>query len=822
MVITLERKGRRSEPLEMKDARKLVWKVAFAWLVLFPLAQEDVRSQTIPSPGAVSFTQYNYFPVSFRKYRDTIFFRVVSVHNSRPNPSGPLVLQVWATIAPTSGKGTINGAKLAEVDLGTVPGQSGPYPGKKAFPEFQARANLPPSGSYNVLFVLLEWIEGQLVPIDWGNLQDGLIVTEPPRISVQPVSPTPPGSAMFHGQPVSFYVIASGGDLKFQWKKDGVDINPDRYLGGDAWKVVSGVTRSELSFKAGSGQGINSGTLSDAGIYSVVITNDWGSVTSSGAVLSLITPLRITGRFFPTEVAAGRVSEFRVTAEGYGLMRYQWFKDGMAIPDAVNSRLTLSPVRWTDAGRYKVVVSDEVGSLTSLESVLTVIGPPSIIKQPQPVSVLAGQSATFSVSAEGPVGWHTHYRWVKRNSLTDRVTEIAQDREKTDNGNGTASSLTLTAVNAAHAGLYSVEVSTNWGSVISEEVLLTVSEPGSPLISVQPSVTTAVEGQTVSLSIVASGAAPLSYQWRKDAVAIPGATSSTLTLVGVSASNSGIYSVIVANGKGSVTSSEARLTVESISLIGNVSIRTNLDSFQSLIMGLTISGSPKSVLVRAVGPGLRGFGVDNAMPDPVLSVFWDGFRTATSDNWDDEARLAKAAGAVGAFPLAKGSKDAAILTSFSGGRTAHVQGAYGGGVLVEAYDTELSQISARLANVSARSRAGFGSNTLIAGFSIVGTVPKRILIRAVGPTLRSFGVTDALMDPKLEVYKGNVLWAKNDNWNWREPLGFTFRSVGAFPLPIDSLDAAIDMTLSPGGYTVHVSPASGLPGEALIEIYEVP
>jgi len=139
---------------------------------------------------------------------------------------------------------------------------------------------------------------------------------------------------------------------------------------------------------------------------------------------------------------------------------------------------------------------------------------------------------------------------------------------------------------------------------------------------------------------------------------------------------------------------------------------------------------------------------------------------------------------------------------------------------VEAYDS-LPGNSQRLINLSARNRVGSGADVLIAGFSIAGAGTKRLLIRAVGPTLAAFGVTGVLADPKLEVYDGNTKVVENDDWE--VGLAPTFGAVGAFAFAGGSKDAAAIVTLAAGkSYTVHASGVGGATGEGLIEIYELP
>jgi hypothetical protein len=251
--------------------------------------------------------------------------------------------------------------------------------------------------------------------------------------------------------------------------------------------------------------------------------------------------------------------------------------------------------------------------------------------------------------------------------------------------------------------------------------------------------------------------------------------------------------------------------------LSNLSVRTSLAGGQTLIVGVTVSGGWRNVLVRAAGPALASFGLASAMADPRLELYHGAAKILENDNWP--ATLAATAASVGAFPFAAGSTDAGFVQGIDGARSIQVRGADAGTVLVEAYDTGTGS-SPRFVNLSARNRVGTGDDILIAGFNLTGTGMKQLVIRAVGPKLAAFGVPGALADPKLEVY--NAAGAKvAENDNWVPTLAGAFTMVGAFPLDAGSRDAALIASLQPGGYTVQVRGADGGTGEALIEIYEV-
>jgi hypothetical protein len=345
-----------------------------------------------------------------------------------------------------------------------------------------------------------------------------------------------------------------------------------------------------------------------------------------------------------------------------------------------------------------------------------------------------------------------------------------------------------------------------------------------PAFTSHPASQTVTAGASVTLTAIATGSPTPTLQWQKNGSPLPGQTGSSLTLTNVQPGDAGSYTCVASNAAATVTSNAASVGVSSEPApggrISNVSVRTTLASAQTLIVGFTMQGGAKPVVVRAVGPGLANFGVAGSMPDPRLLLYKETAMLTQNDNWGGASSLTNVFAAVGAFPLPAASLDSALMRTVEGGHTAQVSGPAGGNVLVEAYDAGTGA-SPRLSNISARNFVGTGGDILIAGFTIAGSGPKNLLIRAVGPTLGAFGVPGTLADPKVAVYNtaGTVV-AENDSWS--ASLSGVFTGVGAFPLAAGSKDAAFTLALPPGGYTVQVSGADGGTGEALVEVYELP
>ena len=139
----------------------------------------------------------------------------------------------------------------------------------------------------------------------------------------------------------------------------------------------------------------------------------------------------------------------------------------------------------------------------------------------------------------------------------------------------------------------------------------------------------------------------------------------------------------------------------------------------------------------------------------------------------------------------------------------------------------MASSGAAMSNISMLARVTGGDDALTSGFVISGQTPRQVLVRAIGPSLASFGLTDPLGLPQLTVFKGSRVIGSNEGWGKDEDtikvLTEAFDRAGAFRLQDSaSRDAAIILTLQPGPYTMQVKSADSKAGAALLEVYEIP
>ncbi len=372
------------------------------------------------------------------------------------------------------------------------------------------------------------------------------------------------------------------------------------------------------------------------------------------------------------------------------------------------------------------------------------------------------------------------------------------------------------------------------GTAATSLDLTVMPAPGAPVFTLHPRSVRARIGQSVTLTAAVTTAPATTYTWFFRGGEFCNTDAPVLALNDITAAYAGDYFCVATNPAGTARSATATLTLEFSGLV-NLSARASVGTGDNVVIpGITVRGAaPKTLLIRAAGPALAGFGVTGTLANPVVNVFTAaGEKILVNDNWSevpDVAGLRSAAAAQGAFALPEGSRDAAMLVTVApGSYTVQVTGAGTGAAaqgvaIVEVYEADAG--SSTLVNLSCRARVGTGGDILIAGFAIAGSEAKRVLIRAVGPTLGGLGVSGTLADPRLELIRQGAPAASppvatNDNWD--AALALVFSSVGAFALTPGSRDAALVVTLEPGSYTAQVSGVNNTTGVAIVEVYELP
>jgi ASPM-SPD-2-Hydin domain-containing protein/Ig-like domain-containing protein len=329
------------------------------------------------------------------------------------------------------------------------------------------------------------------------------------------------------------------------------------------------------------------------------------SVSMSGAGVGVAPS--IVAQPVSISILVGQTATFSVTATGTAPLAYQWKMNGTAIAGATGSTYT-TPTETTsnNGAQFTVAVSNAAGTVISNAATLTVTTTPvapSITTQPSNQTIFAGQTATFSVVANGtsPLS----YQWSQNGTAI---------------GGATSSSYTTPTETTSNSGAtFSVVVSNSAGNAASNNATLTVNpDPVAPTITSQPASQTINAGQTATFSVTASGTAPLSYQWLQNGTAIGGATSSSYTTPVESVSNSGThFSVTVSNTAGSVTSNTATLTVNGV--IGALNPSTNSLNFNSVTVTMNstlpvifTNAGTASITISSVtvsGTGFTGSGI---------------------------------------------------------------------------------------------------------------------------------------------------------------------------------------------------------------------
>jgi len=258
----------------------------------------------------------------------------------------------------------------------------------------------------------------------------------PPSITLQPRPFTG-----LTGDSLVLRVEASGTKpLAYQWLKDG--------------QSIAGQTSESLV--------VESVQESDAGTYSVLVTNEAGSATSDSAVVSITTPVTITAQPQGRTAPAGTSVTFSVTATGTEPITFQWLKNGEKITGMTSSTYSVSSVATSDTGGYQVLISNPAGDQISQTATLRVAQPVTIVTQPVSTQIRQGQPYKLEILASGTEP--LTYQWYKDGAVV---------------AGATASTLQIVDAGVSDAGDYSVVVGNEVGDVTSSLATVGVLLPPS-------------------------------------------------------------------------------------------------------------------------------------------------------------------------------------------------------------------------------------------------------------------------------------------------------------------------------------------------------
>ncbi len=447
-------------------------------------------------------------------------------------------------------------------------------------------------------------------------------------------------------------------------------------------------------------------------------------------------------------------------------------------------------------------------------------------------------------------------------------------------GSVSAGSVLITGV-PTQAGNYSVGVSGTDGTYSLDAIITFRIAEGAataPGITTQPQGQTVTAGATVTLTVVASGTAPLTYQWAKNGAAIAGATNSSFTLASAQTGDTGTYAVTVSNSAGSATSNSVTVTVNAAPVAPSITTQpqsqtvnsgstatftvvaggTSPLTYQWSRNGTTVAGATNATLslanvqtanagsytvvvtnsVGSVTSSAATLTVNTAPTVPVFSLQPAGhtmspgasvvFRAAASGSptYQWQFNGVPIAGATSAlFVMRNLSTSAAgtytcVATNSAGSTTST------GAVLAFSNATYFGH----LINLAVFTDLLPGESSLALGTFIGGngtTGKGKMLIRAAGPTLAAappagFGISTAVPDPQLRVITNGAVIDSNNDWGGSKALSDAFASVGAFAYSsANSKDAAVTPTVDIGLYSVEVSETAGRSGPIIAELYDL-
>jgi hypothetical protein len=459
--------------------------------------QNSITVTNLAGKNIYTKASANFNDIGYNISSDASFNFTTTFHSKKN--TDPLILPLADNGGPTPTMGLQAGSPATNV----IPGTAG-----VDFPDTDQRGVPRPIGP----------------KADIGAYEVGTAITE------QPVDQT-----TTIGGTVTFSVAASSDEAAFQWLFKGVPIT-----NAPSTDPILTVTNALPTI---------------SGPYTVVVSDSIGSVTSDPAFIrfapGFVTPpqnvtlLAGVTTNLSVQIISDASTNIPVTVRWFFGTNFITASNNPAVFDSgiTNTALLLkTSVSTNDVGSYSVTVSNKYGTITG-PFTLSLGTPPAIQSPPPSLTNNVGSSATFAVTASGNPA--PSYQWQFNGTNLDGQT---------------ASSFTLNNVQPANQGVYAVIVTNAVGSNFASAALTVVSST-QPSIVTPPANLLALPNSTASFGVIASGSAPITYQWRFNSTPIQGAVGPTFSISGVAQEDVGDYDVVVANSFGSTRSPKASLTI---------------------------------------------------------------------------------------------------------------------------------------------------------------------------------------------------------------------------------------------------------------------
>ena len=487
----------------------------------------------------------------------------------------------------------------------------------------------------------------------------------------------------------------------------------------------------------------------------------------------------------------GGVTSFSVVAEGRPDLAYQWFFNGNPIPGAIEASYILESVSSQNEGAYNAQISNALGTIESRFATLTI---QSAISETQRTIISVVDSTGQLILSVSETGDNLTYQW---------YAGASGDKSSPVDG---ATSSSFNPPESAETVSYWVEVAVDSGSALNVDVAQSNAFMVEGIVLMLDKYFfgdfAGVEGK-FGMYVRSDGTAVFlgHIEHRKSVFA---AVDLEIAADGSFHHKSNEFGWI--SGVVGETSVNGGVSKRDLSFSANLSV---LDGTTGDIAGFydgVIANTADGQTFVLVGPDGEVYVISGSGTD------YNGYVGTVSDD--------------GAIAVAAPEEEYLSLRIDTESKTLSGEALVGSEELNIIGANENAERESELYNASIRAQVKEGAGIMIAGFVVLGSEEKQLLIRAVGPTLKSLGVQNAVGDPRLTLYRQGEATpiAFNDDWRDSENYASVEESAaqsGAFALPVGSKDAAMLVSLNEGVYTAHLESGDGTSGTALVEIYDL-